>query len=501
MKMQQRGAMMALTMSTVAFATCFASWIMYGVLITFLVDNQQFAFSQTEIGWLLGIPILSGSVMRLPVGILTDKYGGRHVTAAVMLFSAIPLYLVSVADSFTGFFWLGLGFGLCGATFASGVPYLATWFPKKRLGTALGIFGAGNAGATVTFICGPLLLRELTVDGQNLEAWRMLPRIYAGLLVTVATIFWLLARTNKNHHIQQQPLVVRLQPLLQMRVWRFGLYYFLVFGGFVGLSQWLIPYCINVYELSIISAGILASAFSLPAGVVRALGGWMSDRWGARTIMYWILTSILVCCLLLSVPHVRVEAPGQGVTSKQTGVITLLSSEAVMVDEQSYKLAAAPSADEDTATGFEWLFVIKQWHEPVVEIGQEVKRGELLARGITQIYHDANIIVFTILLMTVGIAMGIGSAAVYKHIPVYFPDSVGTTSGVIGVLGGFGGLACPIVFSILLNQTGLWSSCFMFIALVALICLLWMHRVIQRILQQHAPEFAQSIDHKTDGDS
>ena len=231
----------ALTLNTVAFIVCFAVWMMNGVLVTFLTSNQVFAWSPVEIGWLMGIPVLTGAIFRLPAGILTDRFGGKPVFGLLLLFCAVPMYLLSHATTFTDFALCGFGFGLAGTSFSIGIAFSSVWYPRKNQGTALGIFGAGNAGAAGTTILAPTLLNNLTEGGTMLEGWRVLPLYYAGLLVAMAVVFFLFSE-NKKPDIEKKALRVMLQPLKQVRVWRFGMYYFLVFGCFVAFSQWLVPY-------------------------------------------------------------------------------------------------------------------------------------------------------------------------------------------------------------------------------------------------------------------
>src|SRR3990172_1604120 len=247
-----------LAANTTAFAVCFAVWMMYGVLITFLVDRQVYDFTRVQMGWLIGSPVLTGAVLRLPAGMLADRYGGRPVFAVVMLVAAVAAFLASFADGLGGFLLGGLGFGIAGASFAVGVAYTSVWFPPERQGTALGVFGLGNVGAALTALVAPGLLEWLTRGGADLEQWRMLPRLYAMVLAGTTLVFWLLTHPRKLAEPVQRTLRQRLAPLRHVRVWRFGLYYFLVFGGFVALSQWLILYYVNVYSLTVISAGLLA---------------------------------------------------------------------------------------------------------------------------------------------------------------------------------------------------------------------------------------------------
>lgn len=486
----QKGALSALVMSTIAFTMCFAAWVMNGVLVTYLVSAQVFNFSPTEMGLLVGMPILSGAILRLPMGLLTDRYGGRIIFTLSLFLAAVPMFCVGYVESFQGFLLLSLGFGVCGATFAVGVAFISVWYPREKIGTALGIFGAGNAGAALTSIAGPRILDALTNNGADIEQWRAFPKMIAGLLIVTGIAFFLLTTSKKTE--LSLSLKQRLSPLKNIRVWRFGLYYFLVFGCFVSLAQWMIPYYVNVYGFSLASAGMLAAVFSFPSGVIRAFGGWLSDKVGARRVMYWVLGVTLIGCALLSIPKMEIRAPGPGLMARKAGSVVTAGTKLIEVGEDRYQLKAKP--EDLTRDESAILPVFRVWQEPVVSKGDQVKPKQLLARGMTRIDFAANPWVMTFFAFIVGIAMGIGKAAVYKHIPDYFPDSVGVTGGMVGVMGGLGGFACPILFGYLLNTTGIWTSCWIFIGFLTLVCLIWMHRVIQNMLREASPDLAQQMD-------
>ena len=490
-----------LTLNTLAFTVCFMCWMMNGVLITFLVDNGVFTWSSSQMGWLIGIPVLTGSVTRLPIGILTDKYGGRIVYTALMLLSAVFVYLVSTANSYETFMLLGLGFGLTGASFAVGIAYTSVWFEKDRQGTALGVFGAGNAGAAVTSLGAPHLLNWFTENGEVLVGWRMLPKLYAAILVGMAVVFWLLTYTRLPPGTATKTLAQRIMPLRSVRVWRFGLYYFLVFGGFVALAQWLIPYYVNVYAMSVATAGFMAAIFSLPSGVIRALGGWMSDLWGARPVMHGVLLSCFICCALLIVPRMDIWSPGSGVMVRGAGVVKSIGESEIVVTQAqgdvSYAYqpqAAEVVSDEMRDSGMLVFPTAASWQEPAVEVGDSVIKKQLIARGVTHVFFQANVWIFTFLVFVVGIAMGIGKAAVYRHIPDYFPQDVGVVGGMVGVLGGLGGFFCPIIFGYLLQGTGLWTTCWMFFLALTGVCMAWMLIVIRRRMREQAPAVLRELE-------
>ena len=166
---ERRWAWWILSLNTFAFTICFACWMMNGVLITFLVDNGLYKWDPAAMGWLIGIPVLTGAIFRLPLGVATDQWGGKPVLGVLLLACAVPTYMVSYCDSYWQFFAAGLGFGFTGTSFAIGIAYTSVWFPKQLQGTALGIFGAGNAGAALTSLGAPHLLNWLTGYGDNLD--------------------------------------------------------------------------------------------------------------------------------------------------------------------------------------------------------------------------------------------------------------------------------------------------------------------------------------------
>ncbi|MCB0482200.1 MAG: NarK/NasA family nitrate transporter [Flavobacteriales bacterium] len=489
-----KGAHKVLFINTFAFTICFACWMLNGVLVTFLVDNQVFAWSPSMIGWLMGIPVLTGAVFRLPLGMLTDKYGGRPVFGLLLLLSAIPMYLLSTVDSFWGYALCSFGFGITGASFAVGIAFTSYWYPKNRQGVALGIFGAGNAGAAITTMFAPTLLNHLTNGGVDVDAWRYLPQIYAAVLVVIGILFMMLVK-NKKPESSGKNLVEMFQPLKSVRVWRFGLYYALVFGMFVSFSQWLIPYFVNVYYLPLVTAGVFAALFSFPSGVIRALGGWMSDKWGARKVMYWVLGTSVIFSLMMSVPKMVIVTPGNGVMSKTNGEVTFVSDSLVSVGTTNYSITQKPIESTEFIENEFHIFPVKTtWQTTVVEVGHVVKKKELLARGETHILFEANVWIFAILAIILGSIWGIGKAAVYKYIPDYYPNQVGAVGGMVGFIGGLGGFLGPIIFGYLLEFTGLWTTCWMFMFLFSAICLVWMQSVVQKKMKKEVPDLMRTMD-------
>ncbi|GIZ10187.1 nitrate/nitrite transporter [Flavobacterium sp. UMI-01] len=479
-----------LFLNTFAFTVCFACWTLNGVLVTFLVDKGIYNWSVVQVGWLLGIPILTGSIMRLPIGILTDKFGGKYVFATLLLLCSIPLFLLPLADSFFMFAVLSFLFGMVGTSFAVGIGYTSIFYPKEWQGRALGIFGMGNAGAAITTFIAPSLLNQFSIDDPQ-NGWKLLPIAYGAVLLTIGLLFLFFAENRKldkpNRTIPQM-----LTTLKSPRVWRFGAYYFLVFGCFVAYSQWLLPNFMNVYQTSLVMGGMFATMFSLPSGVIRAFGGYLSDKFGARTVMYWVLGSSVFLSTLLMIPKMEITTAGPGVMATKKGVITSVSPTNISIDGKDHAIDSKPEAIQ---TGS--IFPSKSsWQKIIVAQNQEVNKKELIAKGVTRINFDANMWVYLVLVILIGISWGIGKAAVYKHIPEYFPNEIGVVGGMVGLLGGLGGFFGPIIFSYLLTTTGIWSSSWIFILLFSIICLVWMHITITKMMNEKQLAMANDMDRK-----
>ena len=509
-------AWLILAMNTLAFTFCFAIWTMNGVLITYLISNGFYDWSRTQMAVLLAAPILTGSVMRLPVGLLTDRFGGRIVYFILMLIAAGFLGLNYFADSYAMFVVCALGFGLSGAAFAVGIAYTSVWFPKGMQGTALGIFGAGNAGAALTTLAAPSLIKMLAQGGANPDGWRLLPVIYAVALAAIAVAFWFTTTTRVVHGGRSKTLGQQLAPLADLRVWRFGFYYFLVFGGFVTLAQWLVPYYVKAYGLTLAMAGFYASIFSFPSGVIRAACGWLSDKIGARASLYWTFALCALFTFLLIFPEMLVRTPGEGIIARLPGVVEQADDAALHVKTKSgkvevYKLVQSESRFDDAelrsrflplpviSSAMRWSGVTES--DGTVrpfQAGDVVTAKQLLARGTTTVFFQANVQIFTLFVLMLGLAMGLGKAAVYKHIPAYFPNDVGAVGGLVGVIGGLGGFVCPIIFGLLLDWTGIWTTCWIFLFLLSVACLTWMHFVVRSILKKGAPSVFHQAEHHAD---
>ncbi|KVO98559.1 MFS transporter [Burkholderia ubonensis] len=289
-----RHAIPVLIANTFAFTVCFAVWMMFAILGIPL--KQTLGLNDTEFGLIAAMPVLSGSLIRVPLGIWTDRYGGRIVFVALMLATVVPVWLVADATQLWQFLLLGLCVGLAGGSFSVGTPYVARWFPKARQGLAMGVFGAGNAGAALNKFVAPALIAAA-------GTWTIVPRVYALALLVTAAIFWLGSATNPAHHGSDDiTLREQLRVLRDPRVWRYAQYYSVVFGGYVGLSLWMTQYYVGEYGFTMQAAAFLAACFSLPGGVLRAIGGWLSDRCGAYRTTWWVMWACWLAFFVLSYP-------------------------------------------------------------------------------------------------------------------------------------------------------------------------------------------------------
>jgi NNP family nitrate/nitrite transporter-like MFS transporter len=300
---QTRDANHVLTLSTVSFTLLFAVWLMFGVLGVPIKD--EFHLSKLQFTWLTAIAVLSGSLWRLPLGILTDRIGGKRLFVLLLLVTAVPCFLVSRATSYGMLMVCAVCFGIAGNAFSIGIAWNATWFERSRQGFALGTFGAGNVGASITKLIGPALI--VMVPGALWQGvipggWRLIPMAYAALLVLMAAAVWALAPRPDRRPGAGRSLGAMLRPLGELRIWRFGLYYVVVFGAYVALSLWLPNYYKNVYHLSLGKASLLTAFFIFPASLLRPVGGWLSDRFGPRPITYVVFIAMLLGCIPLAAP-------------------------------------------------------------------------------------------------------------------------------------------------------------------------------------------------------
>ena len=300
-----------LVASTWAFTVCFMIWMMFAIIGIPL--RAKLGLTQFQFGMLAAMPVLSGSLIRVPLGIWTDRYGGRIVMTILLAITVPTTWCIAYATQYWQFIVIGLLMGLAGGSFSVGTPYVSRWFPSRLKGTAMGIFGAGNSGAAVNKILAPYLISGTffgVVLGKSHD-WTIVPHVYAAIMLVTVFIFWFLSASRPDHLVPNTTRWTdQVRVMADPRVAKYCLYYFFVFGGYVGLSLWLTQYYVGEYKLDMGTAGVLTACFALPGGVVRAIGGFVSDKFGAHRVTFWVLLISAICLVVLSVPGPTTLASG-----------------------------------------------------------------------------------------------------------------------------------------------------------------------------------------------
>lgn len=429
---QRVGATRVLSLSTFAFTLMFAVWLMFGVLG--IPIQKEFGISDSQLAWLSSVAILNGSIWRLFLGVLADRIGGKKVTVVMLLVTAIPAYLLAHIElTYTWLLVLAFFVGFAGNLFSVGVAWNSHWFDRNRQGFALGVFGAGNVGASATKFIGPAVIAS-TIGGSYLGGiipggWRFVPALYSILLVITAFAIFFFTPADSENLQTSKSLRQMFTPLKYVQVWRFSFYYVVVFGAYVALASWMPKYYVSVYSLNLHDAALLTALFIFPASLLRPLGGYISDKIGARRLMYATFLTMLIALLFLAAPF------GYIILNTPDGIKKVLP----------YHLGVMP---------------------------------------------------FTALLFIVGCSMGIGKAAVFKHIPEYFPHDVGAVGGLVGTLGALGGFLLPPLFVSVKGWTGLPQSTFIVLFLLTLAAALWMHLAILKMLNNASPELKTQIAYR-----
>ena len=370
-----------LALATVAFTVCFYGWSLLGPLGPDLQDALE--LSDFQASAMVAVPVLLGSVMRIPLGWLADRYGGRAVFTALMAYTPLPLVALAVwHDSLGAVLAFGFLLGFAGASFAVGVPFVNGWYERERQGFALGVYGMGMGGTAIAGLTAPQISDHW---GLSTPFW-----VAAVLVAVMAAVFAVLAR-DAHQAGSSGPAPGMLSALSVFRTsgraWALTLFYFLAFGGFVAMFLYLPKLLTSVYDLTKSDAGARAAGFALLAVVARPTGGWLSDGIGAARVLLVSFTGVAVLAALLAATY--------------TSMVPL-----------------------------------------------------------------------TICCLTIAVALGLGTGAVFKLVPEWFPDRVGSVTGVVGAAGGLGGFFPPLVMGIVKSATGGYALGFILMALVAVACLL-----------------------------
>ena len=373
------GNSLQLLLGTGAFAFCFAVFGSVSAMMPIL--RKQLGLSPIQVSVAIAIPVLLGSLGRIPLGILADRFGGRMIFSIVMACSVVPAMLMGWVAAYWQLVLCGLFIGIALASFSVGVTFVSGWYPPEKQGTALGVYGAGNIGQSLAAFGSPLLASTL---GFRWGFWT-----FGLLLLTCLIVFWIGGR-NALRRSPPKSFSDMLRPLRESMSWVLSLYYFLTFGGFVAMAIYLPTFLTDMFGLTPQDAGFRTAGFVVLATVMRPIGGWLADRIGGRAILLWVFPVTAMMAIFMACP--------------------LMST-------------------------------------------------------------------FTIGALGMAAAIGLGNGAVFKLVPEYFPQSVGSVTGLVGAAGGLGGFFPPLIVGSVRQATGGFTWGFILLSLFAIICLVVARKV------------------------
>jgi MFS transporter, NNP family, nitrate/nitrite transporter len=390
----QAGNVRMLAIATLAFFLCFYAWSLLGPLGPDLQDSL--GLSDVQLSVMVAVPVILGSLMRVPMGVLTDRLGGRVVFVALMAWTIAPLVALAIwHDTFAAVIAFGFLLGFAGSSFAIGVPFVSRWYPAERQGYALGIYGMGMGGTVLAGLTAPKIADQWGLTAPFVVA--------ACLLAAIAIAFFVIARDAPGRPKAPSSLWSSLAVFRgNRRAWALTLFYFLAFGGFVAMFLYLPKLLTGVFDLSKTDAGARAAGFALLAVLARPVRGMLSDRLGADRVLRWsfVATGALAAVLAATYTH---------------------------------------------------------------------------------------IVPLTIACLSLAVAFGLGTGAVFKLVASWFPGEVGAVTGVVGAAGGLGGFFPPLVMGVVKSATGGYAIGFVLLAAVALACLAVLAAVRDRPGHARAP--------------
>ena len=372
--MQRANATRNLVLATLAFAVAFVGWSLIAPLAKRFQDDLDLTNTRTLM--LTAVPVVLGSLLRIPVGALTDRLGGRVMFPIVLVVSAIPAAIFGFVEGYAALIVVGFFLGIAGSSFAVGVPFVAGWYPKERQGFALGVYGMGNIGTAIAAFGAPAI-----VDWLGRKALGIVAAI---LLVATAVVFYSMAEDPPRRPAVDYGAVLR----SGWKLWRLALLYFVTFGGFVAMAVFLPKLLRDWFDISLTNAGLRAAGFTAVATLARPVGGFLSDRIGSATVLVVVFV-------------------GAGV---------------------------------DAA----WL---------------------------AHISSDPTWLPVTIACLTLAAFLGLGNGAVFKAVPLDFPEATGAATGIVGAAGGIGGFFPPVVMGIVKDHFDTYALGFIGLVVFAVVCL------------------------------
>jgi MFS transporter, NNP family, nitrate/nitrite transporter len=364
-----------LALATIAFTICFTSWGLVAPLAKHLQDSK--GWSDTQVLLLAAVPVLCGSLLRIPAGWLADRYGGRKIFTLTMLASIVPAILLGYTTGYNALLVVGFFMGAAGSAFAVGVPFVVGWYDRSRQGFAVGVYAIGTIGPAIALLVVP---RTLDNYGQAYLGWGM-----AAALVAGTALMWFLGNDAPN-----PPKPTRYREVLGAgwRLHRLSLLYFVTFGGFVAMFTFLQKLLTKWFDLSNVDAGARAAGFAALAVAARPVGGWLADRYGGPAVL----------------------------TAAFAGIA---------VDGAALAAVAA--------------------HPTMLTV--------------------------SIACLSMAVFLGLGNGAVFKAVPLDFPQSTGAATGIVGAAGGLGGFFPPVVMGIVKDHFDTYALGFVGLLLFTVVCL------------------------------
>jgi NNP family nitrate/nitrite transporter-like MFS transporter len=377
-------ARQSLFLATIAFAIAFANWGLIAGLAPLLKKELGLSVAQSSLA--IAIPVLLGSVGRIPAGILTDRFGARWVFGLLLGFGIVPTVALALDHSYSSLLFWGFFLGVLGSSFAIGVAFVSRWYPPETQGTAVGIYGAGNIGQSIAVFGGPVLANQIGIPATF-------------LCFGLASLAWgaVFILTARNPEVKTRPRTFQeCLDLLRTEklTWVLSLFYALTFGGFVALSIYLPTLLKEVFALSPADAGARTAFFVILATLCRPLGGWLSDRLGGQTLLLFVFLGLFAIGWLMAFP---------------------------------------------------------------------------------------SIFPFTIGALGCAILFGLGNGGVFKLVPQYFPQQVGTVTGLVGAAGGLGGFFPPLELGLFQELTHSYAPGFILLSLFGLLCAWVLGRTFLRL--------------------
>lgn len=368
------GNSLQLVLATGAFAICFA--VFGSVSAMMPIIRKELGLSPIEVSIAIALPVLLGSLGRIPLGVLTDRYGGRLIFSIVMACSIVPAVLIGWVASYWQLLLYGFFIGIALASFSVGVGFVSGWYPPERQGMALGVYGAGNIGQSLAAFGSPLIAGAI---GFKWGFWT-----FGIVLLVWLVLFWMKAE-NAPRRGPARSLADITRPLTEPMSWLLGLYYFLTFGGFVAMGVYLPIFLTEMFGLTPQDAGFRTAGFVVLATLMRPVGGWLADKTGGRRILLWVFPATAAMAIFMACP---------------------------------------------------------------------------------------SIVTFTIGALGMAAVIGLGNGAVFKLVPEYFPQSVGSVTGLVGAAGGLGGFFPPLLVGGVRQATGEFTWGFILLSVFSAICLL-----------------------------